>query len=87
MIPYIINVALILAGCLIFYKLLLRKETFYRINRYVLVLCLLISFSLPLLSVPQQWSFRKTETVAVAEQKKPVIKATVPEQTTVSPAP
>src|SRR5215216_2849624 len=61
MMPYIINVALILAGCLVFYKILLQKETFYRLNRYVLITCLLVSFSLPLLPIPQQWSLRKTE--------------------------
>lgn len=66
MIPYIINAGLILAGCLAFYKLLLQKETFYRLNRYVLVTCLIISFSLPLLPVPQQISLRKTS--AATEQ-------------------
>lgn len=65
MIPYIINAGLILAGCLAFYKLLLQKETFYKLNRYVLVICIVTSFSLPLLPVPQQWSFRKAETVSV----------------------
>src|SRR5688572_22130855 len=57
--PYIINVALILAACLAFYKVLLRRETFYKINRFVLIGCLAISFALPLLQVPQQFSFRK----------------------------
>ena len=52
MIPYIINVALILAGCVAFYKILLGRETFYKINRYVLIGCLLISFALPLVSDP-----------------------------------
>ncbi|HYC27907.1 MAG TPA: M56 family metallopeptidase, partial [Chitinophagaceae bacterium] len=64
MIPYIINAGLILAGCLAFYKLLLQRETFYRLNRYVLVICIVTSFSLPLLPVPQQWSLRKAETVS-----------------------
>lgn len=64
MIPYIINAGLILTGCLAFYKLLLTRETFYRLNRYILVSCLLISFSLPLVRVPQQWSFRKAEVVS-----------------------
>ena len=49
--PYIINVALILTACLVFYKLLLRRETFYRVNRYMLITCLAISFALPLLQV------------------------------------
>ena len=57
--PYVINVALILAACLAFYKLLLRRETFYKVNRYMLVICLAISFSLPLLQVPAEFSFRK----------------------------
>jgi hypothetical protein len=64
MIPYIINVSLILAGCLAFYKLLLQKETFYKLNRYVLVACILVAFALPLLPVPQQWSLRKAGSAA-----------------------
>jgi len=66
-VPYIINVALILAACLCFYKLLLRRETFYKVNRYMLIVCLCISFALPLLQVPQQFSLRPKETVT--EQK------------------
>ena len=65
--PYIINAALILAACLAFYKVLLRRETFYRINRYLLVVCLFISFTLPLLSVPQKFSFHRKETVITAD--------------------
>ena len=67
MTPYILNVALIIAGCLIFYKLLLQRETFYRVNRYILISCLLIAFALPLIPVPQQWSFRKTEERSVLQ--------------------
>ncbi len=58
--PYIINVALILGTCLVFYKLLLRRETFYKVNRYMLITCLAISFALPLLQVPEQFSLRKS---------------------------
>ncbi len=87
MIPYIINVALILTGCLIFYKLLLRKETFYRMNRYFLAFCLFISFSLPLLPVPQQLSFRKKESAVVVDQTPPVVKTTAIEQPALNPAP
>jgi hypothetical protein len=57
--PYIINTALILATCLVFYKLLLRRETFYKVNRYMLITCLAVSFALPLLQVPQKFSLRK----------------------------
>jgi len=61
--PYIVNVALVLFACLAFYKLLLRRETFYKVNRYMLIVCLVISFALPLLQVPQQFSLRKVEVV------------------------
>jgi hypothetical protein len=61
MIPYLLNAALMLSGCLCFYKILLRKETFYKLNRVVLMSCLVLSFSLPLIPIPQQWSFRKAE--------------------------
>jgi hypothetical protein len=61
--PYIINTALILATCLVFYKLLLRRETFYKVNRYMLISCLAISFALPLLQVPAEFSLRKTSDV------------------------
>jgi hypothetical protein len=58
---YILHVALLLTGCLLFYKTLLQRETFFRLNRVVLLACLLLSFALPLLPVPQQWSLRKAE--------------------------
>lgn len=63
MMPYILHAGLILAGCLVFYKLLLHKETFYRLNRFILLGCLVVSFALPLLPVPRQWSFRTTDNV------------------------
>ena len=61
--PYIINVALIVLACLAFYKLLLRRETFYKVNRYLLITCLAIAFTLPLIQMPEQFSFRKNEVV------------------------
>lgn len=89
--PYILHVALILAGCLVFYKLLLQKETFFRLNRWILLCCLLISFGLPFVQVPQQWSFRKTHTTV---QQSPVVSTdydqpvpTVQEPVKNSPAP
>jgi hypothetical protein len=47
---------LLLAVCLLFYKLLLQRETFYRLNRWVLLSCLLLAFVVPLLPLPQRWS-------------------------------
>jgi hypothetical protein len=71
--PYIINVAIIVAGCLAFYMILLRKETFYKLNRFMLIGCLFISFALPLLPVPQQFSFRKNQTERSSSQFVPAV--------------
>src|SRR5436190_11167891 len=65
--PYIINVAVILLACLAFYKLLLRRETFYKVNRFFLIACLAISFALPLVQVPQQFSLRKPATAVIQQ--------------------
>jgi hypothetical protein len=59
MIPYILYTALVLSACLMFYKLLLQKETFFHLNRLVLLSCMILAFILPLLPVPQQLSLRK----------------------------
>ncbi|TPG45215.1 M56 family metallopeptidase [Flavobacterium pectinovorum] len=72
MIPYILYTALILAACLVFYKLLLQKETFFHLNRYVLLSCMIMAFILPLVPIPQQLSLRKTAV------EKPVVVAKVP---------
>lgn len=58
MISYIINVAIMISVCLFFYRLLLRRETFYRINRWILLACILLSFTLPLVPVPRQLTWR-----------------------------
>jgi len=60
MIPYILHVAVLITVCLLFYKLLLQKETFYRLNRVVLICCLALAFALPLIPIPQQWAFRES---------------------------
>ena len=69
MIPYILHVALLITVCLVFYKLLLQRETFYRLNRVVLVFCLALSFLLPLVPVPQQWAFRDSPKPVVANEQ------------------
>src|SRR5258706_993638 len=61
--PYIIDVALVLVACLVFYKILLGRETFYKVNRYLLILCLGISFGLPLLRVPAEFSLRNRSAI------------------------
>lgn len=56
MIPYILHVSILLAGCYAFYWLLLRHETFFQLNRSVLLACLVIPLLLPLVSIPASWS-------------------------------
>src|SRR5260370_10917264 len=65
MIPYILHVALLISVCLLFYKIFLQKETFYHLNRLVLLLCLGLSFVLPLISIPQAWTLRNAPAPAV----------------------
>jgi len=72
MIPYSIHVAIILAVCLVFYKLLLQKETYYRLNRVILLSCLALAFVLPLIPVPRQFSLVGSE-VPVTSAKSPVV--------------
>ncbi|PZX92141.1 peptidase M56, BlaR1 [Flavobacterium aquariorum] len=77
MIPYILYTAIILSACLMFYKLLLQKETFFHLNRFVLLSCMTLTFILPLLPVPQQLSFRNAPVVMqIALAKVPVDKNT-----------
>ena len=80
MIPYILHSALILSACLLFYKLLLQKETFFHLNRYVLLACMLLAFVLPLVPVPQQLSFRNAPVAtAVVLPETPVHKNSTPQ--------
>lgn len=72
MMPYILHASVILACCFIFYKVLLQKETFYQLNRFVLLVCLVLSFSLPLLPVPRQLSLRSNEFTSPVNSSKPV---------------
>ncbi|MBB5397357.1 M56 family metallopeptidase [Mucilaginibacter sp. AK015] len=80
MIPYVLHVALLIGVCLLFYKALLQKETFYHLNRWVLLACLAVTFLLPLVRVPQHWALRGSTapavTVAVpAAATNPVVQA------------
>lgn len=52
MIPYILHVSILMAGSYIFYWLLLRKETFFKLNRGVLMASLLLPIILPLITIP-----------------------------------
>ncbi|MFH6946450.1 M56 family metallopeptidase [Flavobacterium sp. FlaQc-50] len=79
MIPYILYTALILSACFVFYKVLLQKETFFDLNRFVLLGCMLVAFILPLLPVPHQFSFRKDTVLTTI----PAAKVAVDKTTTV----
>ena len=71
MIPYLLHVALLLTVCLLFYKLLLQTETFYRLNRWILLGCLALSFLLPLIPVPGQlllWEVPKQQVMETHAQ-------------------
>lgn len=65
MIPYSLHVALLLAVFLLFYKVFLRKVTYYGLNRWVLLVCAGLALALPLLSVPAHLSLRKAGPVQV----------------------
>lgn len=57
MILYLFKVTILIAAFYLFYKLLLRNETFYKVNRFVLLGCLIISFLLPFITLPSSYSF------------------------------
>jgi beta-lactamase regulating signal transducer with metallopeptidase domain len=83
MIPYILHVSILIAAGFLFYKLLLKKLTFYVLNRWILLSCLVTAFVLPLLPIPRQWSWREWS-VAPFAVKEPVRMAAAP--ATVAPA-
>ncbi|HVV54327.1 MAG TPA: M56 family metallopeptidase, partial [Mucilaginibacter sp.] len=72
MIPYILHVALLISVCLLFYKIFLQKETFYRLNRVVLLSCLALSFVVPLIIIPQAWTLRTApEQAVISNEQQP----------------
>lgn len=53
MILYIIKASLILTVCYLFYQLLLKNETFFQLNRWYFIVCIIGAFAIPLLPVPE----------------------------------
>jgi hypothetical protein len=80
MIPYILHVTVITTACFLFYKLLLQKETFYLLNRWTLLGCLAVSFALPLLPVPRDWSWRSAWMATPVRPVAPPVKERVEPQ-------
>ena len=68
MIPYMLHVTVILTVCFLFYKLFLQKATFYGLNRWTLLGCLVLSFILPLLPAPRgSWGYAMTANTFAAK--------------------
>lgn len=67
---YLIHAGLLLSACFLYYWLLLRNETHFALNRWVLLGCLVGSLALPLVTVPASWSLQEAltaETVPLPE--------------------
>ena len=56
MIPYILHTSLLVTACYVFYKVLLERETFFQINRWLLAACIALAFLLPRFTIPEEWS-------------------------------
>ncbi len=69
MIPYLFHASILLAGCFVFYWFLIRNETFFNLNRGLLIGSILLSLLIPLLTIPADWSLR---TVAPDEVSEPM---------------
>ncbi len=55
---YIIHSSALIALSYIIYRFFLSKETFYGLNRWVLLTLIVLSFTLPFITVPENLSFR-----------------------------
>ena len=56
---YLIHAGLLLGACFLYYWVLLRNETHFALNRWILLGCLAGSLALPLVTVPAGWSLRE----------------------------
>ena len=64
MTTYILHVSLLLGLGFVLYQVLLKKETFYSLNRIILSSYLVLAFSLPLIHIPQDWSLKNVNPIA-----------------------
>ena len=71
MINYLLHSSLLLGTIYLFYWLLLRKETFYKLNRHFLIGSVILAMILPLISIPSWMSIKddlfKQEAILVTE--------------------
>lgn len=61
---YLLHAGILLMGCFLYYSFLLRRETHFALNRYLLLGALGAVFLLPLITVPAHLSLRSTASVA-----------------------
>ena len=77
MMEYLLHSGLLLAACFLYYWVALRGETHFRLNRYVLLGCLVGSLLLPLITVPASWSLRDAPTTSVGRLPESAASGTV----------
>ncbi|MGV3539177.1 MAG: M56 family metallopeptidase [Rufibacter sp.] len=53
MLEYLLKVSVVLAIGLLFYKVVLQQESFFGTNRFYMICCLILSFGLPLVTLPK----------------------------------
>ena len=58
MIPYLLHAAILLSIFWVFYWMFIRKETYYKLNRFFLVSVIALSILLPLFTIPESLSLR-----------------------------
>lgn len=77
MIPYLLHTALLTSLLYVTYRLLLKKETFFKLNRMVLIGSILFAFLLPLIPIPATLSWNaplsKLELNTVAVERTPTV--------------
>ncbi|WP_020571657.1 M56 family metallopeptidase [Neolewinella persica] len=81
---YLIHTGLLLGGCFLYYWVLLRNETHFSLNRWILLACLAGSLLLPLITVPAGWSLREAltdNTAVVTTSPEKATKTIATEQT------
>ncbi|MEL6143197.1 MAG: M56 family metallopeptidase, partial [Bacteroidota bacterium] len=57
---YLLHTSALLAFCFLYYRFLLQRETNFQLNRWLLLGCIIASFTLPLITIPATWSLRQT---------------------------
>jgi beta-lactamase regulating signal transducer with metallopeptidase domain len=87
MIPYSLHVTVILTVCFLFYKLFLQKATFYGLNRWTLLGCLVLSFILPLLPAPRGWTWVAATTAETVAAKPAIQRSSAFNASSIDPMP